>query len=178
MRTIKAFGISSSLSKLYDAGNLTALESSRKRAFVSGVGIGLFFFCIYSAYALAFYFGSKLVGDGEIDSGIVMNVIFSVLIGAFSMAMLAPNLSTMSFAQAAGGKVYETIDRKPLIDSSSTEGLRPVVCYGHISVRGVNFAYPSRPDIPILHNFSLEIPPGHTTALVGPSGSGLSLIHI
>lgn len=176
VRTIKAFGISSSLSKLYDAGNLTALESSRKRAFVSGVGIGLFFFCIYSAYALAFYFGSKLVGDGEIDSGIVMNVIFSVLIGAFSMAMLAPNLSTMSFAQAAGGKVYETIDRKPLIDSSSTEGLRPVVCYGHISVRGVNFAYPSRPDIPILHNFSLEIPPGHTTALVGPSGSGKSTI--
>ena len=105
-----------------------------------------------------------------------MNVIFAVLIGAFGLALLAPNLQSLSFALAAGGKVYEAIDRKPPIDSSSTEGLRPEHCNGHISVRGVKFAYPARPDITVLNDFNLEIPAGQMTALVGPSGSGKSTI--
>ena len=176
VRTVKAFDMGAQLGRLYEAQNLRALGASRRRAIAAGIGIGAFFFCIYCAYALAFYFGSKLVADGEVQSGIVMNVIFSVLIGAFSMAMLAPNLQTLSFAQAAGGKVFEAIDRVPTIDSSSTEGLRPSVCHGYLSVRNVSFTYPSRPDIPILTHMNLEMRPGETTALVGPSGSGKSTI--
>lgn len=176
VRTVKAFDMAAQLGRLYEEQNLLALGASRRRAMAAGIGIGAFFFCIYCAYALAFYFGSKLVANGEVQSGIVMNVIFSVLIGAFSMAMLAPNLQTLSFAQAAGGKVFEAIDREPTIDSASTEGLRPAVCHGHISVRDVSFTYPSRPDIPILSHLHLEMHPGQTTALVGPSGSGKSTI--
>ena len=176
VRTAKAFGIEALLSSLYNQRNKEATYASQRRAIASGFGLGSFFFCIYSAYALAFYFGSKLVANGEIASGIVMNVIFAVLIGAFGLALLAPNLQSLSFALAAGGKVYEAIDRKPPIDSSSTEGLRPEHCNGHISVRGVKFAYPARPDITVLNDFNLEIPAGQMTALVGPSGSGKSTI--
>lgn len=176
VRTAKAFGIEWVLSRLYDQRNSDATRASRNRAIAAGFGIGAFFFCIYSGYALAFYFGSKLVADGEIPPGLVMNVIFSILIGAFSLALLAPNLQSLSFALAAGGKVYQTIDRTPVIDSFSTEGMRPAGCIGHISVRNVNFSYPARPDIPVLKDFSLEIPQGRMTALVGPSGSGKSTI--
>ena len=176
VRTAKAFGIEALLSLLYNQRNREATFASKNRAIASGLGLGSFFFCIYSAYALAFYFGSKLLANGEIPSGIVMNVIFSVLIGAFGLALLAPNLQSLSFALAAGGKVYEAIDRKPPIDSSRSDGLRPASCTGHISFRGVKFAYPARPDITILDNYSLEIPEGAMTALVGPSGSGKSTI--
>ncbi|WFD21498.1 ABC-type xenobiotic transporter [Malassezia equina] len=176
VRTVKAFDMGAQLRRLYESQNLLALGASRRRSVAAGIGIGAFFFCIYCAYALAFYFGSKLVADGEVQSGVVMNVIFSVLIGAFSMAMLAPNLQTLSFAQAAGGKVFEAIDREPMIDSASAEGLRPSVCCGHLTVRDVSFTYPSRPDIPILSHMNLEMRPGETTALVGPSGSGKSTI--
>lgn len=176
VRTVKAFGMNAHLAKLYEGRNSVALSASKRRAMASGLGIGAFFFCIYSAYALAFYFGSKLVANGEVQGGIVMNVIFSVLIGAFSMAMLAPNLQSLSFAQAAGGKVFETIDRQSKIDAFSDEGIRPATCMGHLSVRNVCFSYPSRSEIKILSNFNLDMLPGQTTALVGPSGSGKSTI--
>lgn len=176
VRTAKAFDMGEHLGKMYDERNNQATAASRRRAIATGMGVGGFFFCIYSAYALAFFFGSKLVANGNIRSGVVMNVIFSVLIGAFGMAMLAPNLQSLSFAQAAAAKVYETIDRPSKIDSASTEGLRPSQCVGNITVRNVDFSYPSRADVPILKNFSLNIPAGHTTALVGPSGSGKSTI--
>ena len=176
VRTAKAFDMTPHLSNMYDARNVLAMTASRRRAIATGIGVGGFFFCVYSAYALAFFFGSKLVADGNIQSGVVMNVIFSVLIGAFGMAMLAPNLQALSFAQAAAGKVYETIDRQPAIDSSSPDGLRPPHCIGNLSVRHVSFVYPSRPNVPILKEFSLDIPAGRTTALVGPSGSGKSTI--
>ena len=45
-----------------------------------------------------------------------------------------------------------------------------------VTFRNVTFAYPSRPDMPVLSNFSLEIPKGRTVALVGASGSGKSTV--
>jgi ATP-binding cassette subfamily B (MDR/TAP) protein 1 len=43
-----------------------------------------------------------------------------------------------------------------------------------IDLRRINFAYPSRHDVKVLQGFDLTIPPGKTTAIVGPSGSGKS----
>lgn len=41
-------------------------------------------------------------------------------------------------------------------------------------MRGIGFAYPTRPDATVLHNFTLEAKSGQRIALVGPSGSGKS----
>ncbi len=38
------------------------------------------------------------------------------------------------------------------------------------------FAYPSRPDVTVLRNINLHVPPGRKVALVGPSGGGKSTI--
>ena len=43
-------------------------------------------------------------------------------------------------------------------------------------LQGVTFAYPSAPDQPVLHDFSLSVPAGKMVALVGQSGSGKSTI--
>lgn len=105
-----------------------------------------------------------------------MTVIFSIFIGAFSLAMMAPNLSALSYAMSAAGKVFETIDRVPEIDSSDTGGLRPSECRGEIECRNLSFRYPARPEVPVLNDFSLRVTPNQTTALVGASGSGKSTI--
>ena len=47
---------------------------------------------------------------------------------------------------------------------------------GDIEFQSVNFAYPSRPDILILNDFTLKIPANTTTALVGSSGAGKSTV--
>jgi ABC-type multidrug transport system fused ATPase/permease subunit len=45
-----------------------------------------------------------------------------------------------------------------------------------IRFENVDFAYPTRPDVPVLQNFSLDIPSGAQVALVGPSGAGKSTV--
>ena len=47
---------------------------------------------------------------------------------------------------------------------------------GHVKFEGVNFAYPSRPDVPILTGINFELQPGSCVAIVGASGSGKSTI--
>ncbi|CAJ1961325.1 unnamed protein product [Cylindrotheca closterium] len=45
-----------------------------------------------------------------------------------------------------------------------------------IDIQGLNFSYPSRPDMQVMNNFSLTIQPGEIVALVGGSGSGKSTV--
>lgn len=72
--------------------------------------------------------------------------------------------------------MWAVIDREPSIDGLSPEGARPETCKGHIMFSNISFAYPSRPQVPVLQNFTLEIPANKSTALVGPSGSGKSTV--
>jgi ABC-type multidrug transport system fused ATPase/permease subunit len=71
----------------------------------------------------------------------------------------------------AAARVFAVINRKPLIDEEpDAKTLKSVV--GAVELRGVDFAYPARPDTNIFKDFSLAVPAGHTVALVGESGSG------
>ena len=47
---------------------------------------------------------------------------------------------------------------------------------GHLAFKDVHFRYPSRPHIPVLRGFDLEVRPGQYVALVGPSGCGKSTV--
>ncbi|CAG8847990.1 31009_t:CDS:2, partial [Gigaspora margarita] len=107
-----------------------------------------------------------------LNSSGVVNVFFAVIIGAFSLAHLAPDLQAFGLAMGAGAKIFETINRIPPIDSASPNGEKPTNCEGRIQFKNTSFIYPSRPSIMALNNVSLDIEPGTTVALVGTSGSG------
>lgn len=47
---------------------------------------------------------------------------------------------------------------------------------GDLELRGARFAYPSRPEVQVLHSLTLKVPAGRTVAFVGESGSGKSTI--
>lgn len=65
--------------------------------------------------------------------------------------------------------------RKPEIDEEDGgDTVEKVV--GHIELRNVNFIYPSRPEVTVLSNFSLNVPSGTSFALCGSSGSGKSTV--
>ena len=72
--------------------------------------------------------------------------------------------------------MFETINRKPEIDTYDTNARKQDDIQGDIELKDVCFSYPARPDEQIFNGFSLLIPSGTTAALVGQSGSGKSTV--
>ncbi|ORX80635.1 multidrug resistance protein MDR [Basidiobolus meristosporus CBS 931.73] len=177
IRNAVAFGQQRKLATMYSKNITDAKRESIKKEIFNGVGVAAIFFIIYAAYSLAFYYGGKLITQGKLDAGGVMNVLFAVIIGAFSLGNIGPNIQAFSLAQGAAEKLYSVIHRVPIIDSSSEDGVQPdTKTKGTISVQGVSFHYPSRPNITVLNDVSFSVQAGKTVALVGPSGSGKSTI--
>ncbi|CAG8595233.1 12948_t:CDS:2, partial [Acaulospora morrowiae] len=176
VRTAMAFGTQKKLSKHYEVHLEDAKVEGRKKAIVNGVAIGAVFFYIYCTYGLTFWYGSKLIADGSLTAGQVVTIFFAIIIGAFSLGNLAPDIQAFSFATSAGSKIFETIRRVPPIDVASEDGEKPQTVKGHFRLENVSFIYPARPEVQTLKNVTLDIEPGTTVALVGSSGSGKSTI--
>ncbi|KAF9954849.1 Multidrug resistance protein 1 [Mortierella alpina] len=176
IRTVVAFdGQKRELQKFSEVIDI-AYKSGIKKAFATGIGMGSFMMIMFLSYSLAFWYGAAQVKDRKMETGHVLTVLFSTIIGAFSLGNVGPNIAVFAKAQAAAFTIFKTIDRVPSIDAFNPSGLKPENLTGHIVVRDVDFAYPSRPDVPILKNMNIEIKPGQTVALVGHSGSGKSTI--
>ena len=92
------------------------------------------------------------------------------------MTQIAPQIIQITKAASAAQEMWAVIDREPSIDGLSPEGARPDTCVGDIVLSNISFAYPTRPQVPVLRNVTLEIPANKSTALVGPSGSGKSTV--
>ncbi|KAH0832051.1 ste6-like protein [Lanmaoa asiatica] len=176
IRTAHAFGTQKTLSSLYDTHIQAALVVDAKSATSHGAGLGVFFFVIYAAYALAFQFGTTLINEGYANAGQIVNVILAILIGSFSLAMMAPEMQAIAYGRSAAAKLFATIERIPDIDSSDPGGLIPDKVLGEITFEDVKFNYPSRPDVPIVKGINITFTAGETAALVGASGSGKSTI--
>ncbi len=93
IRTVHAFGMNKVLQGLFDQHIAKSRLFSVKGAIINAGGLGVMFFAIYAAYALAFYWGGVLITRSQADSGTVITVFLSILIGSFSMAMVAPELT-------------------------------------------------------------------------------------
>jgi hypothetical protein len=65
------------------------------------------------SYGLAFSFGTTLLLRGEINVGIIVNVFLAIMIGSFSLVMLAPEMQAVANARGAAAKLFATIDRNP-----------------------------------------------------------------
>jgi ABC-type multidrug transport system fused ATPase/permease subunit len=84
----------------------------------------------------------------------------------------APATSAGGIATAAAGPGLELT--VPGATASASAALSPF--RGAIAFQNVSFAYPSRPDVPVLQNLTLEIPVNATYAFVGSSGAGKSTV--
>jgi len=88
--------------------------------------------------------------------------------------MALPELKHFTEASVAATRILDRINRVPQINADDPKGLILDQIQGELEFEAVRFVYPSRPNMPVLKNFNLQIPAGQTIALVGSSGSGKS----
>ncbi|KAG6036745.1 hypothetical protein E4U41_005495 [Claviceps citrina] len=177
IRTAHAFWAFPKLTIRFNRILERARKIGDKKSLIYAILFPVEFFSVIAGYALAFWQGMRMYTSGEIkDPGTVVTVIFAVLVAAQALTQIAPQTIAISQAMAAAQDLFSVINRKSAIDSLSEEGEKIQNFQGDIKLRGVQFSYPSRPGVPVLHGLDLDIPSGKTIALVGASGSGKSTI--
>ncbi|XP_022900124.1 ATP-dependent translocase ABCB1 [Onthophagus taurus] len=184
IRTVMAFGGEKKELARYEKQLVFARDNNIKRTMFSGIGFGLLWFFIYASYALAFWYGVKLILD-EKEAGIpedervytpgnMVTVFFSVMQGSMNFGMASPYIEAFGIARGAAAKVFSVIDNEPIINKAKDNGTQLKEVKGDIVFKNVKFNYPSRPDVNILQGLNLKINSGETVALVGSSGCGKS----
>ncbi|XP_071741605.1 ABC transporter B family member 11-like isoform X2 [Rutidosis leptorrhynchoides] len=176
IRTVASFTGEKQAIVKYDKSLKKAYQASVQEGLVVGVCSGIFVFFVFGCYALSIWFGGIMIVDKGYTGGQVINIVLAVLIGSFSLGQVSPCLSAFSSGRVAAFKLFEIINRKSEIDPYDTNGQQPDDIRGDIELRDVTFSYPTRPEENIFNVFSIVIPSGMTTALVGQSGSGKSTV--
>lgn len=180
VRTVHAFNLQKRFSTLYDAKLKKSRDIELVNAILSGFGTGGFMLSLYCLFALAFWWGAQLVIKGKMHGADVLVTFFSLLLGAFDLGDLPGPLNASSNARIAAARIYDTIQRRPVIDSADELGggieLRPDDFEPTVELKDVVFSYPTRKTTPVLRGISLTIEKGTTVALIGASGSGKSTI--
>lgn len=82
VKIVRSYDIGGQIASLFDSHQLLAYHYGCSRAVFQGASHGLVFFIIYATYALGFFFGSKLLANGEMSEGTIVNVFLSMLIGS------------------------------------------------------------------------------------------------
>ncbi|XVF72837.1 hypothetical protein PTKIN_Ptkin12aG0152700 [Pterospermum kingtungense] len=176
IRTVASFTGEKQAIRNYNKFLVTAYKSGVNEGGAAGLGLGVVMLIIFCSYALAVWFGGKMILEKGYSGGQVLNVIIAVLTGSMSLGQASPCMTAFAAGQAAAYKMFETIKRKPEIDPYDMRGKVLEDISGDVELRDVYFRYPARPDEQIFSGFSLSIASGTTAALVGQSGSGKSTV--
>ncbi|KAI5447584.1 ABC transporter B member 9, variant 2 [Lathyrus oleraceus] len=176
IRTVASFTGEKKAIERYNSKIKVAYTATVNQGIVSGLGMGTLLLIVFCTYGLAMWYGSKLVIEKGYSGGSVITVIIALMTGGMALGQASPCINAFASGQAAAYKMFETIERKPKIDAYDTSGVVLEDIKGDIELKDVYFRYPARPDVQIFAGFSLFVPSGTTTALVGQSGSGKSTV--
>jgi len=176
IRTVASFSAEEKVMEMYQKKCEGPTKQGIKLGMVSGAGFGVGSFALYCTNAFCFYIGAVLIQNGKATFGEVFKVFFALTMSATGVSQGSAMAPDINKAKDSSASIFEILDSKPKIDSSSDKGTTLDTVKGDIEFQHISFKYPTRPDIQIFKDLSLTMPSGKTVALVGESGSGKSTV--
>jgi len=150
----------------------TAVERVRQRALL----IALVMLLAFGAVGVILWIGGHDVLAGRISAGELSAFVFYAVLVAGAFGAVSEVIGDLQRAAGATERLMELLATEPQIRAPANPQPLPRPARGEVRFDKVSFRYPSRPDALALADFSLEVKPGETVALVGPSGAGKSTV--
>ncbi|XP_010318180.1 putative ABC transporter B family member 8 [Solanum lycopersicum] len=177
-RIVTSFGSIDKVLDIFDEAQDEPRKEARKKSWLAGIGIGSAQGLTFICWALDFWYGGKLVNAGEISAADVFKTFFILVSTGKVIAEAGSMTSDLAKGSTVVASIFSILDRKSLIEGSNEakNNSMGTKMTGRIEMKKVDFAYPSRPDRLVLHEFSLEVKAGTSIGLVGKSGCGKSTV--
>ena len=150
----------------------TAIRRVRTRGILTAIVIAL----IFGAIAVILWIGGRDVLAGRISAGELSSFVFYAAVVAGAVGALSEVVGDLQRAAGATERLFDLLATAPEIAAPVAPTALPAPPVGRIAFEQVRFFYPSRPDSPVLDDFTLVVEPGETVALVGPSGAGKTTV--
>jgi len=177
LETVQAFGRETSVAGRFgqavELAFATSLSRIRARSFMTALVIMLGF----SGMGIVLFLAAK---DAfvlhTITQGTFIQFVFLAVMAVSSIGQIGEVMGDVQKASGAMERIEELLSARPDIAAPAHPTPMPEPARGEIAFEHVTFAYPGRPDLPALRDFSLKVRSGERVALVGPSGGGKSTV--
>ncbi|MCX5140114.1 ABC transporter ATP-binding protein [Streptomyces sp. NBC_00338] len=168
---VKVFGRQEESARDFAEQNDALYEAGFKAQFNSGIMQPLMMFVSNLNYVLIAVVGGLRVASGALSIGDVQAFIQYSRQFSMPLTQVASMANLVQSGVASAERIFELLDAEEQdADPSKAEAEYPGELRGSVSLEHVSFRY--APEKPLIEDLSLTVEPGHTVAIVGPTGAG------
>ncbi|QFZ76511.1 ATP-binding cassette domain-containing protein [Streptomyces fagopyri] len=166
---VKVFGRQEESAAQFAEQNEELYEAGFKAQFNSGVMQPLMMFVSNLNYVLVAVVGGLRVASGSLSIGDVQAFIQYSRQFSMPLTQVASMANMVQSGVASAERVFELLDAEEQA-ADPVPAARPDELRGRVALQNVSFRYD--PERPLIEDLSLKVEPGHTVAIVGPTGAG------
>ncbi len=174
--TIQAFSREQDTTRRFDDEVEGAFRIAARRVLARSSLTACIILLVFAAIGLLLWTGGQDMVAGDITAGELSAFVFYAVLVAAAVGVLGEFAADIQRAAGASERLVELLNANSDIKAPVAATALPDPAEGRIAFAGVTFAYPSAIDRKVLHDFSLDVTPGETVALVGPSGAGKTTV--
>jgi ATP-binding cassette subfamily B protein len=166
---VKVFGRQDESAAVFAEQNDELYEAGFRAQFNSGIMQPLMMFVSNLNYVLVAVVGGLRVATGSLSIGDVQAFIQYSRQFSMPLTQVASMANLVQSGVASAERIFELLDAEEQ-SADPVPGEKPAELRGRVALEHVSFRYD--PDKPLIEDLSLTVEPGHTVAIVGPTGAG------